>query len=43
MKTKNAGLPEPPVPALGPLGIALLLTLLGATAYWTLRDSGSVS
>ncbi len=31
------------VPALGPLGIAILLGALGATAYWILRDSGSVS
>ena len=33
----------PPVPALGPLGIAILLGLLGATAYWRLHDSPSVS
>lgn len=32
-----------PVPALGPLGIAILLGALGATAYWMLRKSGSVS
>jgi len=31
----------PPVPALGPVGIALLLAALGATAYWRLRDSPS--
>ncbi|MCH7869451.1 MAG: SBBP repeat-containing protein [Myxococcales bacterium] len=31
------------VPSLGPVGIAFLLTLLGATAYWRLRDSASVS
>jgi hypothetical protein len=31
------------VPALGPLGIALLLGLLGATAYWRLRESASAA
>lgn len=31
------------VPALGPLGIAILLGLLGATAYWRLRDSVSAA
>ena len=31
------------VPSLGPVAIAFLLTLLGATAYWRLRDSASVS
>lgn len=31
--------PPDPVPALGPFGIATLLALLGATAYWRLRDS----
>ena len=31
--------PPSSVPALGPLGIAILLTLLGATAYWRLRAS----
>lgn len=29
--------------ALGPLGIAMLLGLLGATAYWRLRDSASAA
>jgi hypothetical protein len=28
--------------ALNPTGIAILLSLLGATAYWRLRESGSV-
>ncbi len=32
-----------PMPGLGPLGIALLLSLLGATAYWRLRGSGSAA
>jgi formylglycine-generating enzyme required for sulfatase activity len=31
----------PPVPALGPVGIALLLSLLGATAYWRLRSGAA--
>jgi len=31
------------LPALGPLGIAILLGLLGATAYWRLRDSASAA
>jgi hypothetical protein len=32
-----------PVPALGPLRIALLLAALGATAYWRLRESASAA
>jgi uncharacterized membrane protein len=32
-----------PIPALGPIGIALLLAALGATAYWRLRESASAS
>jgi hypothetical protein len=31
------------VPALGPVGIALLLAALGATACWRLRDSASAA
>jgi len=31
------------VPALGPVGIALLLAALGATAWWMLRDSRSAA
>ena len=31
------------VPALGPLGIAILLAAFGATAYWRLRESASVA
>lgn len=30
-------------PALGPFGIAILLSLLGATAYWRLRDAAPLS
>ncbi len=30
-----------PAPALGPFGIAILLSLLGATAYWKLRSPDS--
>ena len=33
----------PLVPALGPLGIAILLSLLGATAFLPLRDSNSAA
>ncbi len=33
--------PPQVVPALGPFGIAILLSLLGATAYWTLRGSST--
>ncbi len=32
-----------PLPALSPLGIALLLTFLGATAYWRLRASAAAA
>ena len=31
------------VPAIAPAGIAILLAALGATAYWRLRESGSVA
>jgi hypothetical protein len=34
---------SPPAPPLGPVGIALLLAALGATAYWRLRESASAS
>jgi len=30
-----------PSPSISPLGIAILLSMLGATAYWRLRDSAS--
>jgi hypothetical protein len=35
--------PVQPVPTLGPVGIAILLSLLGATAYWRQRVSASRS
>jgi hypothetical protein len=36
-----SGPPVPPIPALGPVGIAILLSLLGATAYSRQRGSGA--
>lgn len=43
LRILTGNLPAPPAPALGPVGIAILLSILGATAYLRLRASASAA